>query len=145
MALPMWLLFELGILFSRVMLRNPSQASDEAEPLEGDRGGASGPAGGACPAGGLVIGSEIEGGDPFDQGRFRPLPPEEMEDELDAIEAAEAKSRHDRVAEKLRRVMDLREDDDQDGARRLLREVLQEGDEDQQRVARNILAQIDEP
>jgi sec-independent protein translocase protein TatC len=41
--------------------------------------------------------------------------------------------------------MDLREDDDQDGARRLLREVLQEGDEDQQRVARNILAQIDEP
>jgi sec-independent protein translocase protein TatC len=144
LAFPMWLLFELGIMFSRVFVRRPAEDADE------DGGGspqavspAVSPAGG--PTAGVIVGAEIAGGDPLDPERFRPLTPEEMEDELDAIEAAEAKSRHDRVAEKLRRVMDLREEDDADGARRLLGEVLQEGDEDQQRVARNILAQLDEP
>lgn len=141
LALPMWLLFELGIVFSRVFVRKPAEDDDEGEhPL----GSAPAPNPGSGPAAGLVVGAEIAGGDPYDRERFRPLTPEEMEDELDAIEAAEAKSQHERVAAKLRRVMDLRESDDQDGARRLLREVLQEGDEDQQRVARNILTQLDE-
>ncbi len=142
LALPMWLLFELGIVFSRAFVHKPAEDDDEGE---GPLGAAPAPNPGAGPAAGLVVGAEIAGGDPYDRERFRPLTPEEMEDELDAIEAAEAQSGRDPVAEKLRRVMDLRESDDQDGARRLLREVLNEGDEHQQRVARNILAQLDEP
>ena len=47
------------------------------------------------------------------------------------------------VESKLNRVMSLRMEGDEQGARALLYEVLSEGNEDQKRVARNILQQMD--
>ena len=173
LALPMWLLFELGILFSRFFQRRWGQspasregaddlyaggaaaatASASGNPLRG--GGASprppgersnGRAGGDSP-----VGRDIPVDDPYDRERFRPMTPEEMEAELDAIEAEEDlealedEEGLDPVEEKLTRVAELRESEDEAGARRLLYEVLTEGDEDQQRMARNILDQLDRP
>jgi sec-independent protein translocase protein TatC len=180
LALPMWLLFELGILLSRYFQRRRSQSGEGAEATNtsyamgaaaasggvapvsggeqtghGDRGGSS-----ATPPGeGLnvqsakepMVGRDLSGGDPFDEERFRPMTPEEMEEELDAIEATDDNDASDEsnepgpVARKLRRVMELREREDEATARALLYEVLSEGDEEQRRVARNILEQLDQP
>jgi sec-independent protein translocase protein TatC len=174
LALPMWLLFELGIFLSRVLQRRRAAAGVEAEagdggyPVRAAAAGAGGAAGGgtgdphdggAPPGEGLdtrsggdtVVGREISGGDPFDRDRFRPMTPEEMEAELDAIEADEeieappGEEEPDPVDLKLERVMALREAENETAARALLYEVLAEGDEDQRRVARNILAQLDTP
>lgn len=169
LALPMWLLFEAGILFSRYFVRGrPAEEPDDPEPQPAGGGGASPPGegldghpsgGGGNPrpgSGGAVIGADLEPGDIRDPQRFRPMTDEEMEAELDAIEAAEATADprprqpsnlppRETVEAKLRKVMDLREEDDQVGARRLLYEVLIDGDEEQRRVARNILAQLDLP
>jgi sec-independent protein translocase protein TatC len=95
-----------------------------------------------------VVGREISGGDPFDADRFRAMTPEEMEAELDAIEADE-ESQHEppgdpaEVARKLERIQLLRREGMVSEARDLLYEVLQEGDADQRMVARNILQQLD--
>jgi sec-independent protein translocase protein TatC len=174
LALPMWLLFELGIFFSRFFLRR-SEAGGEGSDSDyavgaaasgggglAARGSDDPPSGGDSPSsppgegidvrsgGDSVVGRDISGGDPFDNGRFRPLTPDEMEAELDAIEADEDieppdETAPDPVARKLERVMELREDEDEAGARALLYEVLADGDDDQRRVARNILAQLDQP
>ncbi len=174
LALPMWLLFELGIFFSRFFLRR-SEAGGEGSDSDyavgaaasgggglAARGSDDPPSGGDSPSsppgegidvrsgGDSVVGRDISGGDPFDNGRFRPLTPDEMEAELDAIESDEDieppdESVTDPVARKLERVMELREDEDEAGARALLYEVLADGDDDQRRVARNILAQLDQP
>jgi sec-independent protein translocase protein TatC len=50
----------------------------------------------------------------------------------------------DRVDEKIQRANRLRELDNHFAARKVLYEVLEEGDESQRRVARNILNQLDE-
>jgi sec-independent protein translocase protein TatC len=170
----MWLLFELGIFFSRFVLRRGEASEEGSDP--GYAVGASAPGGGGLasrasddpPPGGdspnsppgegidvrsggdSVVGREISGGDPFDNERFRPMTPEEMEAELDAIESEEDieppdEIAPDPVARKLERVMELRDDEDEAGARALLYEVLADGDDDQRRVARNILAQLDQP
>lgn len=159
LAVPMWLLFELGVWFSRYFTRpgTDDEPGDAPAPSPPAGGGGPTPApadGGAQPAGAVVVGADISGGDPYDRDRFRPMTPEEMEAELDAIEATEAPAARKSVAAgpapgavdaKLLKVMDLRERDDHDGARRLLYEVLIDGNEEQRRVAQNILAQLDTP
>jgi sec-independent protein translocase protein TatC len=67
------------------------------------------------------------------------------EAEAPAPEPPAAEDRVARVDAKLQRVQELREALDFDGMRRLLYEVLVEGDDSQVSVARNILAQLDEP
>lgn len=99
LAIPMWLLFELGILFSRSFQRQLRGLSAGVAP------GPGGPAPGhrsdsppgttprppsSPPRGDLLIGREIDGGDIDERGRFVPLTDAEMEAELDAIEAAES-------------------------------------------------------
>ncbi len=131
LALPMWVLFELGVVFSRFFVRQRAEREAEEADEEAD-------------------------------GEYRPLTPEEMEAELDRIEAEleeeeaswheepdetageETPSGEDPVDAKLRRANELREAMDFAAARRLLYEVLVEGDEDQVRTARNILEQLDE-
>jgi sec-independent protein translocase protein TatC len=157
LALPMWVLFEVGVQASKFFVRDPDatddrEPDDRAAPAQGgrpvtdpsDRGGGS-----------MLVGAEISGGDPHDPDRFVPLTEEEMEAELDAIETED--SRHpaaapdpegtdsDPIDAKLRRVQTMREAQDEAQARRLLYEVLAEGNEGQRRVARNILAQLDTP
>lgn len=102
LALPMWLLYEAGIFFSRFIRR--SAVDDDggggradgvtagvpgAEPPT-PPGAASGPPAaenaGQAPS---LVGAEIDGGDPDEPGRYRPMTDEEMEAELDAIEADE--------------------------------------------------------
>lgn len=181
LAFPMWVLFELGIFFSRFFQRRRGEAEDGQGP--GDvsgvlsagavtAGAAAGSGPSASPPGeGLggrsadpssgrgqgtksggdgMVGRDISGGDPFDSERFSPMTEEEMEAELDAIEAEEdidapSEEGVDPVEEKLKRVKELRELEDQAAARRLLYEVLEEGDDEQRYVARNILAQLDTP
>jgi sec-independent protein translocase protein TatC len=145
LALPMWLLFELGVVFSRLFVKKVEPEDEEDQAMEAAGGGA---AAAATPGDQSPVGE-------LDEPRFVPMTPEEMEAELDAIEAEEtapaapsapaADERRAKVDAKLERVQQLREAMDFDGMRRLLYEILVEGDEDQITVARNILAQLDEP
>lgn len=166
LAVPMWMLFELGVFFSRVVVRQRAAVgAPEQEPeIAGDppvsptrpSGGGASPAGDGSPgrAGSdLVVGAEIDGGGMADPERWRPLTDEEMEEELDLMDAQEASrspappvgaAPPDRVEEKIRRANRLRELDNHFAARKVLYEVLEEGDESQRRVARNILNQLDE-
>ena len=136
-------------------------------------GAASSPGGGLDPAGGAVaagatartgdimVGRDISGGDPFDRERFVPLTPEEMEAELDAIEAAEAAlddaeegeeedeaepaAEIDPIDALLERVRELRDLENEAGARQLLYRALADGDDSQRGVAMNILTEMDRP
>jgi sec-independent protein translocase protein TatC len=171
LALPMWVLFEVGLVFSRMVVRN-RRAREEAEEVDTAAAGAV----------------------PVTAGGFEPLDDQEMEDEFDRIErefdeledtddakktsgqeppadagpdeaveeAAEAFSAEDSadmldeedefpqrtatealVDAKLQQVVALRATGATDEARRLLYEVLSEGNDTQVRVARNILEQLD--
>jgi sec-independent protein translocase protein TatC len=184
LALPMWLLFELGIIFARLFQQRRKESREAREALEtvelsaaetatsgftagsppGEGPSASNAAGSAplagtqaAKAGGpeQVVGRDISGGDPYNADRFRPMTEEEMEADLDAIEAQEDVDSEDIVSEgidepdpveqKLGKIKELREREDYAGARRLLYEVLEDGDDEQRRVARNILEQLDIP
>jgi sec-independent protein translocase protein TatC len=73
---------------------------------------------------------------------------EEMEAELDAIEAEEAMEQleeagPDPVEALIRRANELRAEGSIGPARHLLYRVLEDGDNDQRRVARNILTDLD--
>jgi sec-independent protein translocase protein TatC len=196
LALPIWLLFETGLLFSRVLQRRragrQAQGNEEV-PL----------AAAASAAGGTAAHEEAVA-----EGEFNPPDDPAMEDELDRIEAefdaleeAPASARQEEgtveggtaghddgeevdaegaestsgnegssvawteddsadmldeedefpprtateslVAAKLEQVAALRATEAYDEARRLLYEVLAEGNETQVRVARNILEQLD--
>ncbi len=184
LAIPMWLLFELGIFFSRffpasasehrrrrwahvrgpVRLRprvprpsrrlvrhscRPASAS-ASESAPGTSPGAVAAVGSA----GDLVGRDIDGGDMDEPGRYRPMTPEEMEAELDAIEAEEAtaedidedvdESGPDPVEAMILRANELRAEGSLGAARHLLYRVLEDGDDDQRRVARNILADLDQ-
>ena len=236
LAVPMWLLFEAGIFFSRFFRKDDAEEAEEPPPAAPGPGPGQGP--GRSPAGGqpspasaadpavtaggsnsgtaaavgaglasmavgsgsgaegspeplsattaspaaappspatdgqtpipafapgeVIIGADIDGGDPFDRSRFVPLTPEEMEAELDAIEAAEAaldpaadlaadedqsapQATIDPIDALLERVKELRELDNEPGARQLLYRVLADGNESQRFVAMNILTEMDQP
>jgi sec-independent protein translocase protein TatC len=141
LAFPMWVLFEVGLFFSRGFVRDKEASESPPEP-----------AAVAASAGTTQtepVGSDIDPArDNQDPDRFVPLTDDEMEAELDAIEADE-ESQHEppgdpaEVARKLERIQLLRREGMVSEARDLLYEVLQEGDADQRMVARNILQQLD--
>lgn len=165
LALPMWILFELGITLSRFFQRRRKVSEDAQEtqattfPGPSTAAATAGASTGGSPPGGQggksdaeedMVGRDIAGGDPFDPERFEPLTEEEMEAGLDAIEAAEATAFEapdgpDPVERKLKWIKELRDQEENAEVRRLLYEVLEEGNDDQRRVARDILTQIDTP
>ncbi|MCP4284179.1 MAG: twin-arginine translocase subunit TatC [Gammaproteobacteria bacterium] len=166
LALPMWLLFEAGVIAARLFgkrLQDGRQASDNnniptQEPA--DQAAAS-----ATPQSSSGANDELTSfdGDPSpgsdnwepDPDRFIPLTEEELDAELDIIESEDddyddeeeteesGSSDASPVEKKLLEVQQLRSDGDVAGARKLLYEILAEGDADQVNVARNILQQLD--
>jgi sec-independent protein translocase protein TatC len=124
LAIPMWLLFELGIVFSRVLLR-PRAAADDEEGDDPDPADDAGPTPRASAA--------SAGAPEADTGLLEA-------EEAPRRRAAEAA---DPVTAKLERVKYLRDTDgDLEEVRRLLHEVLGEGRVDQRIVAQNILEQL---
>jgi sec-independent protein translocase protein TatC len=164
----MWLLFELGILFSRLFQRRPQPDDDAPEPAPAGGGPSPSPSGSGptptpvtpTPSGMPLVGSDIDTSRIDEPGRYRPMTDEEMEAELDAIEATDAERAEeseedanmdafladvgpDPIEELLRQANRLRADGNVSAARHLLYRVLEDGDDDQRRVARNILADLD--
>ncbi len=153
LALPMWVLFEAGIIFSRFFVRereDDEQGDEEEHSIAG-----------AAPAGASVATPPVHTRADETEEEFKPLSEEEMEAELDRLEAEldeeeaswheedseeapEPEETGDPVDRKLARVNELREAMDFDAARKLLYEVLVEGNENQVLVAKNILAQLDD-
>ncbi len=142
LALPMWVLFEVGLIFSRGFVRNREEVEEPGahEPAVAAAGVAPSPEEpGVKPT--APVGSELDpAGDYTDSDRFVPLSEDEMEAELNAIEAEEEELS---VEDKLQHVQTHRNAGEVEPARELLYEILEEGDADQRRVARNILAQLD--
>lgn len=95
LAVPMWMLYELGILFSRMVRPKADEEDDEdAAPAADPATGAEGteensihPAPAAASASGVALQAEAAGGD--DDEEYRPLTEEEMEAELDSLEFVE--------------------------------------------------------
>ena len=168
LALPMWVLFEIGVFFSRMVKRDKErreQVADRdddssADDASNDTPEKSGPAA-AAPA--FVSDPAFDMDDqPLDPERFRPMTEQELEDEFDAVvdefDALESEEEaggdlgesddegmYDEVIEeKLRRVQELRDQNEQVKARGLLYEILGEAGPEQAKVARNILDQLDE-
>ena len=152
LAIPMWMLYEAGIFFSRFFVKSEEEPEDpDPEPADSlppdepssppGEGLGMQPVPEAPRGGGDPVGKEIAGGDFSDPDRFRPMTEEEMDAELDAIEREEK----DPMDALLETVMTLREREDENGARKLLYRVLEAGDESQRRTARNILDQMDRP
>jgi sec-independent protein translocase protein TatC len=103
----------------------------------------------AKPGTSSLVGRDIDGGNIDEPGRFRPMTEAEMEAELDAIEAEDAdedidESGPDLVEALILRANELRAEGSIVAARHLLYRVLEDGDDDQRRVARNILADLDQ-
>jgi len=171
LALPIWLLFEVGIFFSRLLKRKP-KASEEEKSI----GGALTTTGAAAASGSSEAEQEVyEGEYEDDDDEYRPLTDEEMEAELDAmdddeddefekgddkddeaepteLETVDGEEKPfevptdfvpDAVDNKLEWIMTMREEGRLREARKLLYEVLAEGNETQKKVARNILDQFD--
>ena len=170
LAVPIWLLFEVGIFFSRLLKRKPKSSEEEKS-----IGGALTTTGAAAASGTREAKQQVyEGEYEDDDDEYRPLTDEEMEAELDAMEEDEddepeengkkdeADSAEletvdgeekpyevptdfvpDAVDNKLEWIMTLREEGRLREARKLLYEVLAEGNETQKKVARNILDQFD--
>lgn len=141
LALPMWLLFELGIFLSRLMARRRAGAPG------GDGGGAApaGPGGGQPPP--TDRPSDGHGGAGTDRERPHPaaaFSDESIEAELDAVDAAEMeRAGPSATAAKLAEAQRLHDQDgDRSEARRLLDEVLGEGSVDQRLAAQALLEQI---
>jgi len=174
LALPMWLLFELGLFFSRIVYRDKKARQEAADAAaEQDGGGAQAAAKSddgpqkpspAAPAAAVAATETIAGfeGDPeagkgVDPDRFVPLSEEELDAELDLIEAEEEEDEDDdlgasddeglyeeEINRKLEQVKWCRDQGLTAKARELLYEVLADGNDDQVMVARNILAQLDD-
>jgi sec-independent protein translocase protein TatC len=140
LAVPMWLLFEAGVFFSRYITTNKPQDTD-AKPAPAN------PSPHQTPQPDPIIPPST----PDDPPRYIPMTEEEMENELNAIIAAEEKSDSEddptpapaTLDDNLKQANELRLQGDLILARDLLYEVLRHGDEKQVEVARNILRQLD--
>ena len=174
LAMPMWILFEVGLVFARIVAR---RRRDRDEEYEDDDDGVDDKSASAVAAGSSAVA----------EGDFEPLDEQEMEDEFDRIErefdelevpqdGATAPASKDTAASaetvdfseadsadmldeeevfpqrsatealvdaKLEQVVALRATGALGEARRLLYEVLADGNETQVKVARNILEQLD--
>jgi len=149
LAVPMWVLFELGVLFSRTFALKP-QAQEEPSPEPV-------PSPAPRPHANPAVRPEEDPRHDLEEGRFIPMTEEQMEAELDAIEAEEegearivpdesdpqTSEPKDPVDGLLDRIHQLRDQQRYHEARELLYQVLEEGNPLQRRVARNILAQLD--
>lgn len=171
LALPMWVLFEFGVFFSRIILRNKIKREKEenATGSESDATSTDAPSEDTADHsddddtkksvvptfdGELNLGDGVD--DPTDPDRFVPLTEEELDAELDLIEddddddldeqesVAGDGLAADSVEQKLQQIQAFRDQGNEAGARELLYEVLADGDTDQVNVARNILVQLDE-
>ncbi len=176
LALPMWVLFEVGVFFSVAVVKRKKerQEQEEAEEETGPTASAGSevsensihPQAAAATATAAASGKatateQVAASFPDD---FKPLSDEEMEAELDRLDeeddeeddedvyhdyddhsgdGGQEASGENPVDIKLIQVMEYREENNEQAARALLYEVLEEGDEDQVRVARNILVQLD--
>jgi sec-independent protein translocase protein TatC len=143
LAVPMWLLFEVGVFLSRLFVSKDSE--EEEEPAAGAQAAAASASASSSPVFDGDAGQDIAPS--RSEEDFRPMNDDEMEAELDRIEDAEEDEEEappDSVQDKLRRIQQYRDAGDVRNARRLLYEVLEQGDEDQVWVARNILDQLDE-
>lgn len=173
LAMPMWILFEVGLVFARIVARRRRDRDDDYD----DDDGVDGTSASAVVAGSSAVA----------EGDFEPLDEQEMEDEFDRIErefdeleaprdGATAPASKDTAASaetvefseddsadmldeeevfpqrsatealvdaKLEQVVALRATGALGEARRLLYEVLADGNETQVKVARNILEQLD--
>jgi sec-independent protein translocase protein TatC len=161
LALPMWVLFELGIIFSKGFVRKPVEETSDDEVSDSDSASVAATAGGSVSesvdANEEMVGSDIDPAkDYVDPDRFVPMSDDEMEAELDAIEAEEdevqdqpetSEGVHEEEVDasqaKLEAVQLLRKAGKVSEARDLLYEVLESGNADQRNVARNILSQLD--
>jgi len=161
LAIPMWILFEVGIFFSRFFVRTEEEIKAAQSAADDDDEDAKDEASTASTA--------------YPDDYVAPTDAE-MEAELDRVEAEEeleeaASKSSETIAEdeddsymdeefddddedavaiiedvvdsKLQRVMTLRDEEKLEEARKLLYEVLAEGNEEQVGVARNILGQLD--
>ncbi|MES9832952.1 MAG: twin-arginine translocase subunit TatC [Candidatus Thiodiazotropha sp. LLP2] len=146
LALPMWVLFEIGIIFSKGFVREKEESTD---PVAVETAGESNQEG-VVETTEPPVGSDIDPAQDYvDPDRFVPMSDDEMEAELDAIEADDGEDLDkidppaDPIEQKLHQVQVNRASGKIDQARDLLYEILQDGNSDQRMVARNILAQLD--
>jgi len=117
LAFPMWILFEIGVFFSRSFVR---EREDEEEDMDSP---------------GYKEAQAGAGSSSDEMGR-----------ELDAIEAEESAADIEAsMFGKLKLVKVYREVGDLASARKILYEILEKGNEDQRKVAKNILDQFDTP
>jgi len=172
LAVPIWVLYEIGIFLSRIVARERAQRQAAEGPA--DAGDEEAPAAAPEPDPGPA--GPSPGND--QEIEYRPMTDEEMEAELDRLDEEDddeegdagnergpeqarkdagdsGKERQepyqvptdfvpDAVDNKLEWIMTLREEGRYDEARTKLYEILVEGNETQVKVARNILAQLDE-
>ncbi|WP_295458115.1 twin-arginine translocase subunit TatC [uncultured Thiodictyon sp.] len=140
LAIPMWLLFELGLFFSRILVRDRA-AREAAETTPPPPAGG----GGGVPPSGTGAGRALAPGAPAGAGAAHSLHDDEHESHLDRVDAEHLARRAtpDPVEDKIRRANQLLELENPFAARQLLYQVLEEGDAQQRVVARNILNQID--
>ena len=162
LAIPMWLLYEVGIFASRFVRRRGGEGAEPADVADGAPvdavAGSSVPPEPAVPFAETKsyrksgaegeVGRDISGGDPDEPGRFRPMTEEEMEEEMDLIEADEVIDDVDEAAPDLVQVLldkadELRSEGSTGAARQVLYRVLEDGDDRQRMLARNTLAQMD--
>lgn len=146
LALPMWILFEIGIVFSRGFVRENRE--DDEETADAQSAGQDGESRTQAHAGQRTA--------PSAATDYVPLSEEEMEAELARIEAQEsmlddtATARaappvtESEVQAKLRRAIDARYRGELEEARTLLYEVLVEGTDSETRMARDLLNELDE-
>ena len=159
LALPMWVLFEMGIIFSRGFVRTREAGEDETEeegtPAAGE--GHSAAANAGSTHGGAA--DAVPGTNATYPPDFEPLSEDEMEAELARIEAqenlVEADSREqarDKLGKngpgksddsRLRRAMDLRYRGEIEAARTLLYELMVDGRPEEIAAARALLKELD--
>ncbi len=164
LAIPMWILFEVGIFFSRFFVRTEEEiqaAQSAAGDDEDTQQDASAAAATSAYPDDYVAPTDaemeaeldrIEAEEELEEGASKSsetiveddddddsyMDEEFDDDDEDAVAIIE-----DVVDSKLQRVMTLRDEEKLDEARELLYEVLAEGNEEQVGVARNILEQLD--
>lgn len=98
LAIPIWLLFELGVVFSRI-IGNKKAEQERQEQADSAADSASAASTAAATAAGAAATSEAatadistdmgNNGEEHDEERYRPMTDDEMEAELDAIEREE--------------------------------------------------------
>jgi sec-independent protein translocase protein TatC len=104
LAIPVWLLFELGIIFSRIIGKRKSAQDDDndddiadQDTRSGSMSTAAATTAGAATAASVVTEDAFGDDDEVDENepRYRPMTDEEMEAELDAIEASDEDEKED--------------------------------------------------